>query len=167
MKTKTDNLNKKESFILYNSFYELYFEELTTEEKGILIEAIFLYVKTGELYSEYIENDRYMRMAFKAIKDVLDRNNEKWNSTREARIKAANARWGKNGEVGDSRTIEMPDDSLLVMKGNLANMPTSYDEYKHRTGITNYEELRTFNNFCNQHEWCVSLEEMKQEYDAS
>jgi hypothetical protein len=61
----------------------------------------------------------------------------------------------------------MPDDSLLVMKGNLANMPTSYDEYKHRTGITNYEELRTFNNFCNQHEWCVSLEEMKQEYDAS
>ena len=85
---KTDNLNKKESFILYNSFYELYFEELTTEEKGILIEAIFLYVKTGELCSEYIENDRYMRMAFKAIKDVLDRNNEKWNSTREARIKA-------------------------------------------------------------------------------
>ena len=53
------------------------------------------------------------------------------------------------------------------MKGNPANMPTSYDEYKHRTGITNYEELRTFNNFCNQHEWCVSLEEMKQEYDAS
>ena len=105
LKTKTDNLNKKESFILYNSFYELYFEELTTEEKGILIEAIFLYVKTGELCSEYIENDRYMRMAFKAIKDVLDRNNEKWNSTREARIKAANARWGKNGEVGDSRTI--------------------------------------------------------------
>ena len=39
---KTDNLNKKESFILYNSFYELYFEELTTEEKGILIDAIFM-----------------------------------------------------------------------------------------------------------------------------
>ena len=166
LKTKTDNLNKKESFILYNSFYELYFEELTTEEKGILIEAIFLYVKTGELCSEYIENDRYMRMAFKAIKDVLDRNNEKWNSTREARIKAANARWGKNGEVGDSRTIEMPDGSFLIMKGKLANMPTSYDEYKHRAGITNYEELRDFNNFCNKHKWCVSLEEMKQEYDA-
>lgn len=167
MKTKNVNLNKQESFILYNSFYELYFEELTTEEKGILIEAIFLYVKTGELCSEYIENDRYMRMAFRAIKDVLDRNSENWNRTREARIKAANARWNKGGEVGDSRTIEMPDNSLLVMKGNLANMPTSYDEYKHRTGITNYEELRTFNNFCNHHNWCVSLEEMKQEYDAS
>ena len=76
LKTKTDNLNKKESFILYNSFYELYFEELTTEEKGILIEAIFLYVKTGELCSEYIENDRYMRMAFRAIKDVLERSAE-------------------------------------------------------------------------------------------
>ena len=32
MKTKNVNLNKQESFILYNSFYELYFEELTTEE---------------------------------------------------------------------------------------------------------------------------------------
>ena len=119
MKTKNVNLNKQESFILYNSFYELYFEELTTEEKGILIEAIFLYVKTGELCSEYIENDRYMRMAFRAIKDVLDRNSENWNRTSEARIKAANARWNKGGEVGDSRTIEMPDNSLLVMKGNI------------------------------------------------
>ena len=60
----------------------------------------------------------------------------------------------------------MPDGSFLIMKGKLANMPTSYDEYKHRAGITNYEELRDFNNFCNKHKWCVSLEEMKQEYDA-
>ena len=35
-----------------------------------------------------------------------------------------------------------------------------------KSRLPNYEELRDFNNFCNKHKWCVSLEEMKQEYDA-
>ena len=157
---------EKESFILYSSFYHLHFADLTNEEKGILIDCIFQYTLTGQTDFEVFERDRGLKVSFRSMIDVIDRNNVKWAESKERRSNGNKKAWAKR-KLGDSRTIEMPDNSLLVMKGNLANMPTSYDEYKHRTGITNYEELRTFNNFCNHHNWCVSLEEMKQEYDAS
>ena len=51
MKTKTENSNKQESFILYNSFYDLYFAELTTEEMFASMKEKSLTVESGGLLS--------------------------------------------------------------------------------------------------------------------
>lgn len=157
-------LDEKESFLLYASFYDLYFNELTTEEKGILIDCVFRYVKDGITNFEALEKDRGLRISFKAIIDVIDRNNQKWNESKERRRNAAKKRWEKEKTI-DKREIQMPGDSFLTMTGNISNMPQNYDELKKRTGIANYEELRKLVEYCNHHEWAVSLEEMQQAYE--
>ena len=157
-------LDEKESFLLYTSFYDLYFSELTTEEKGILIDCVFRYARDGITDFETLEKDRGLRISFKAIIDVIDRNNQKWNESKERRRNAAKQRWAKNKTV-DTLKIEMPGESSLEMTGNISNMPKNYDELKKRTGIANYEELRKLVEYCNHHEWAVSLEEMQQAYE--
>ena len=158
------DLEEKDSFILYASFDELYFSELDFHEKGILIDCIFQYVKNGRMNFEALENDRGMRMAFKAIVDVIDRNHQKWDESKERRRNAARKRWSKEKNL-DTRTIEMPGDSSLVMTGNINNMPKDYEELKSRTGIANYEELRQLVEFCNFYKWEAPLEEMQSSYE--
>jgi hypothetical protein len=75
--------NQKDSFILYTSFYELYFEELSNEEKGILIDAIFQYVQTGRTDFEEINRDRGLKISFKTMVDQIQRNIVKYNDIRE------------------------------------------------------------------------------------
>ena len=149
-------LDEKGSFLLYASFDELYFSELDFYEKGVLIDCIFQYVKNGRLNFEALENDRGMRMAFKAIVDVIDRNNQKWDESKKRRQSAARKRWDKEKNF-DTRTIEMPGDSAIVMTGNINNMPKDYEELKTRTKITNYEELRKLIDFCNFYKWETTL----------
>lgn len=153
----------KDSFVLYSSFDDLYFSELSFEEKGILIDCVFKYVNNGIDYFEALEQDRGLRIAFKAIVDVIDRNNEKWKEAKERRSAAAKKRWANQASV-DSRDIFMPGESSITMVGNLKNMPKNYDELKNRTGITNYEQLRELVEYCNHHNWSASLEEMQKEY---
>ena len=81
--------NQKDSFILYTSFYELYFEELSNEEKCILIDAIFQYVQTGRTDFEEINRDRGLKISFKTMVDQIQRNIVKYNDIREKRQKAA------------------------------------------------------------------------------
>lgn len=156
-------LDEKESFLLYASFYDLYFSELSTEEKGILIDCVFQYVKDGRTHFEELEKDRSLRISFKAIIDVIDRNNQKWNESKERRRNAAKKRWNKEKTL-DTITIEMPGDSTLVMTGNINNMPKDYAELKLRTGIANYEELRKLVEYCNFFEWATNLENMQVAY---
>ena len=77
--------NQKDSFILYTSFYELYFEELSNEEKGILIDAIFQYVQTGRTDFEEINRDRGLKISFKTMVDQIQRNIVKYNGDSDAR----------------------------------------------------------------------------------
>ena len=158
------NLEEKDSFLLYASFDELYFSELDFREKGMLIDCVFQYVKSGRTNFEALENDRGMRMAFKAIIDVIDRNHQKWDESKERRRNAARKRWSKEKSF-DTRTIEMPGDSSLVMTGNINNMPKDYIELKSRTQIANYEELRKLVDFCNFNKWEAPLEEMQSAYE--
>ena len=158
------DLEEKGSFILYASFDELYFSELDFHEKGMLIDCVFKYVKDGTLEFEVLENDRGMRMAFKAMIDVIDRNNKEWVKRKEIRRNAARKRLWKEKNF-DTRTIEMPGDSALVMTGNINNMPQNYEELKNRTGIANYEKLRTLIDYCNHHNWHATLEEMQTSYE--
>lgn len=158
------NLEEKDSFLLYASFDELYFSELDFREKGMLIDCVFQYVKSGRTNFEALENDRGMRMAFKAIVDVIDRNHQKWDESKERRRNAARKRWDKEKNL-DTRTIEMPGDSVLVMTGNINNMPKDYEELKSQTGITNLEKMRNLIEFCNYHSWQATLEEMQSAYE--
>lgn len=155
---------EKGSFLLYASFYDLYFSELTTEEKGILIDCIFQYAKDGIRSFEALENDRSMRIIFNSIIDVMDRNNQKWSESKERRRNAAKKRWDKEKSF-DTRTIEMPGESVLIMTGKIENMPQNYEELKSRTQIANYEELRKLVDFCNFNKWEAPLEEMQSAYE--
>lgn len=158
------DLDEKGSFLLYASFDELYFSELDFHEKGILIDCIFKYVKDGRLNFEALENDRGMRMAFKAIVDVIDRNHQRWDESKRRRKAAAKKRWDKEKNL-DTRTIEMPGESVIVMTGKIENMPQNYEELKARTGITNLEKMRRLIEFCNYHSWQTTLEEMQSYYE--
>lgn len=162
---KKENENQKDSFVLYTSFYDLHFADLTNEEKGILIDALFQYVQTGKTDIEEINRDRGLKVSFRTMIDQIQRNIDKYNDTREKRQKAARDRWNKK-QTGDSRTIEMPGDSALIMRGKIANMPKDISEFMSRTGYTSYEKIRKFTEYCNFHEWAGPLESMLREYEG-
>ena len=65
---------KKESFLLSLEDKPL-LDELTNEEAGILIKAIYEYEFTGECPQI---SDRVVRMVFNQLKDKLDKNREKY-----------------------------------------------------------------------------------------
>ena len=71
-------INVKDSFILYTEQIEL-FQELSNEQAGELIKGIFEYVKTG-IAPEYTGMSK---MAFITIRQMLDRNAEKYEEKRE------------------------------------------------------------------------------------
>lgn len=72
----------KESFILYNSFYEP-IKSLKNEQLGRLLRAIFNYTINGEITQE----DDIM-IAFMFIKGQIDKNTEKWEIEKNKRSEA-------------------------------------------------------------------------------
>lgn len=156
--------DEKDSFLLYTSFYGLHFADLSNEEKGVLIDCIFQYTLTGRTNFEELEKDRGLKVSFRSIIDVIDRNNTKWAESKRRRHDAAMKRWSKN-KVGDSRTIEMPGDSVITLQGNIANMPNDFDELKSKSGLSNYEDIRRFVEYCNHYAWSEPLEVLKKGYD--
>ena len=75
-------MNEKESFILYNSFYEP-IKALKNEQLGKLLRAIFNYTINGE-----ITQDNEIMVAFMFIKNQIDRDTEKWEDERNKRKEA-------------------------------------------------------------------------------
>ena len=80
-------LNKKNSFLLYNSD-NVIFSNLTDEEAGQLIKAIFNYETTSLIPT--LDNTLYT--LFMIIKQKLDINRDNWEITRQQRSEA-----GKKG----------------------------------------------------------------------
>ena len=91
---------KKDSFILYTEQTEL-FNELTNEDAGKLIKGIFRYVKTGE--SPVFEG--ITKMAFIPIRQMLDRNAEKYEEKRE--------KLSQNGKKGGRPRIITADSEMV------------------------------------------------------
>jgi len=79
--------SKKDSFILYTEQIEL-FQELSNEQAGELIKGIFSYVKTGK----HPNFSGMSKMAFITIRQILDRNAEKYEEKRE--------KMSRNGKKG-------------------------------------------------------------------
>lgn len=73
----------RDSFILYREQKEI-FKNLSNEQAGKLIKAIFEYIDTGN----EIELDETLKIAFIPIKQQLDRNEIKWQEIKKKRSQA-------------------------------------------------------------------------------
>ena len=91
--------NKKDSFILYTEQIEL-FDELNDEQAGKLIKGIFNYVKTGEEPAFEDKN----KLAFIPIRQMLDRNAEKYEEKRE--------KLSQNGKKGGRPPLNSSDSKI-------------------------------------------------------
>ena len=72
----------KDSFILYNSFYEP-IKELKDEQLGKLLRAIFNYTINGE-----VTKDKEILIAFMFIKNQIDLDTNKWQEEKQKRAEA-------------------------------------------------------------------------------
>ena len=133
----------RNSFILYSS-YEDILKELSKEEIGELLMAIFAYQRTGEKP----ELSKGANIAFLFIKNQLDIDAEKWAKEVENRSKAGKKgmekRWGKKSITEDNSVISnitkiteydiLNDNALVII------------EYKHKfseiTNLSLYKEKK-------------------------
>ena len=122
----------KESFILFNDFRES-FNELSNEEAGILIKAIFDYTATG------IEPklDKLLKLVFIPIKQCIDRNSQNYETIKNARSEAGKKgmekRW-KNKENNNDNKNNKND--FVIQDSNINNQEDIEDNNK----ITNYNK---------------------------
>ncbi len=130
----------KNSFILYTDYYE-HLEDLTTQEKGELLEAIFIYQRENRI----VELNPVVKMAFKFIKKDLELNAQKWEETRQKR-----SDYGKLGgrpkkeeeskksisfsekakkAVNDNVIVNVNDSVSVIVNENISTTTTTDDEF--------------------------------------
>lgn len=73
----------KESFVLFTEQKEI-FENLSNEQAGQLIKAVFSYIETEKIP----KMDTILNIAFIPIRQALDRNNDKWEDIKQKRSEA-------------------------------------------------------------------------------
>ena len=117
-------MEEKESFILYNSFYEP-IKALKNEQLGKLLRAIFNYTINGE-----ITQDDEIMVAFMFIKNQLDRDSEKWQDERNKR-KEAGRLGGIKRAINQQQKLSSKSkqclDVLKSAKQNQANQADNVD----------------------------------------
>lgn len=101
----------KDSFILYNSFYEP-IKELKNEQLGKLLRAIFDYTINGE-----ITQDNDILIAFMFIKNQIDIDTRKWEDTKEKR-KYAGMLGGIQKAINNKQELSSKSKQNLDMLNN-------------------------------------------------
>ena len=91
----------KESVILYVQQYEA-IKNLPLEDKGILLDAIFHYAKTGE---ELEKLSPVSKMAFFFIRNAIDIDSEKYQKRCQKNKENVRIRW-KNSNTSDTNVYE-------------------------------------------------------------
>lgn len=81
----------KKGFVLYKSMYEPINEDLSLEEKGMLLDAIFQYQTNGSIF---IENDK-VKIAFNFIKSVFEMDEKKYQEKIVKRNQINGAKGGR------------------------------------------------------------------------
>lgn len=119
----------KESFILFTEQKEV-FENLSDEQAGQLIKAIFSYIDTGQIP----QLELTLKMAFIPIRQNLDRNNEKWEDIKQKRSEAgklgaeikkqkqanqANANFAKSEKANQAVNVNVNDNVNVNVNGNV------------------------------------------------
>lgn len=102
----------KNSFVLYTD-YMAQLSLLTMEQRGILLTAIMAY----QMGQELPQMDAVTTMAFSFIRNNLDKDNAKWEQTREKRIEA-----GRAGGLAKASNAKQVLASASNAKQNLANL---------------------------------------------
>lgn len=100
----------KNSFVLYTDYKEI-LSELSQEQKGNLLDAIFDYA-----LGESVNLDPATKMAFKFISAQMDRDNERWEKTRKARQEA-----GSKGGLAKASNAKQKLANASKAKQTLAN----------------------------------------------
>lgn len=111
---------EKESFILYNSFYES-IKSLKNEQLGKLLRAIFDYTINGE-----ITQDNEILIAFMFIKNQIDIDTKKWEQEKHNRSEAGKkgmaSRWGnKNNKDNNVITNDNKDNNVINVITNITD----------------------------------------------
>jgi len=118
----------RNSFILYSSYEEI-LKELSKEEIGELLMAIFAYQRIGEKP----ELSRGANIAFLFIKNQLDIDAEKWEKEVANRSKAGKKgmekRWGKKSAEDDNNDITKDNSVISVISKITDNEDVYEDEY--------------------------------------
>lgn len=101
----------KESFIMYNSFYEP-IKTLKNEQLGKLLRAIFNYTTTGE-----ITQDNEILVAFMFIKNQIDIDTNKWEEQKKKRSEAGRL-GGIKRAVNENQALSSKSKQCLDMLSN-------------------------------------------------
>lgn len=88
-----ENLAEKDSFVLYNSYYDL-IEDLDMEQRGTLLTAILEH----SLGIEQTDLDPITKLAYRVIASQLDRDRKKWERTCKKRAEA-----GRKGGIASGQ----------------------------------------------------------------
>lgn len=146
----------KNSFVLYTDYYE-HIENLTNEEAGQLIKAIFQY----EMGKDPEFENRVVGMAFSFIKSQLKRDSDKYADTIEKRKKAgslggkqkvanlANAKSATKivANVADTVTVTDTVTDNVINNNKKASAPKKkYGEYQNVT-LTDAENQKLIDEF--------------------
>lgn len=104
----------KDGFIIYKSLYEP-ISELTTHDKGLLLEALFLYQRSGETKEDL---PPLVLMAFKFFKNQFDIDQKKYEAKCLKNKDSANKRWNANASDGMQTNTNDADKDKVKEKDN-------------------------------------------------
>ncbi len=130
----------KDSFILYLEQKQI-FEMLTDEEAGQLIKAIFEYEDTGQT----VTLDRSLQIAFLPIKNVLDRNKEKYEKVVERNKKNIEKRWNKEDTKNTTGKNGIPKNTKNTDNDNEHDNDKKEKNKKRKT----FDDVFSENHFSN------------------
>lgn len=147
----TDN---QKGFLLYLDNYEL-IEDLTSEEKGQWIEAVFLYKREGKI-TEFPKGS-LLKTAFKVTKNQLDRDSQAWEESRSRRAEAGKKGGLKRASNAKQKKAEPPTGTPV---GIPTTAKTSTDRYTQvRLDKVSIDKNSIYNN-------CPEPEELSQDHSG-
>ena len=165
----------KDSFILYNSFYEP-IKSLKNEQLGKLLRSIFDYTINGE-----ITKDTEILVAFMFIKNQIDLDSKKWEQEREKRSEAGKkgmqSRWNNkdnkvittnnknNNVINDiTKITDNVNDNVNVkenIKRKVFEKPSIDDIQSYCEERNNGINANAFYDFYESKNWMVGKNKMK------
>lgn len=111
---------QKKSFLLYFDMYPS-IRTLPTDQKGMLLEAIFEYAQAAakqegapeEVLARCPDMSQECRMAFRFVAETIRRDTEKWKDKHKRYSEAAKTRWEKgHGKYGEGDGASRRDAEL-------------------------------------------------------
>ena len=106
--------NNQKGFLLYLDNYDL-IEDISNEEKGRWIDAVFRYKRYGEIPD--FQKGTLLNTAFKVTKSQLDRDAEAWEEKRQKRAEA-----GHKGGLAKANNSKQSQTKSSNAKQDIANL---------------------------------------------